>query len=141
VLKANTNAWHHDVSPSSCQEQLESLTSVLKNLADTGLGAASVLANLHHWRIIPLMERELRIYKTSDAADPTALARSRLLHERLPQEYAATRERRAINLRSVPTGRDDLWSFVMLPDAQVVSRFPLPLRPLAMHWCGYNGRF
>jgi hypothetical protein len=36
------------------------------------------------------------------------LARSRLLHERLPQEYAATRARRAINLRFVPHGCDDL---------------------------------
>jgi hypothetical protein len=32
------------------------------------LGAASVLTNLHHRRIIPLMERALRIYKMSDAA-------------------------------------------------------------------------
>jgi hypothetical protein len=38
----------------------------LKVLVDTGLGAASVLANLHHKRIIPLMERELRIYKMSE---------------------------------------------------------------------------
>jgi hypothetical protein len=29
----------------------------LKNLADAGLGVASVLANLHHRQIIPLMER------------------------------------------------------------------------------------
>jgi hypothetical protein len=108
VLKAKTNAWHHGVSPSSHQEQLESLTSVLKDLADAGLGAASVLANLHHQRIIPLMERELRIYEMSDTTDPTALARSRLLYERFPQEYAATRARHAINLRSVPHGRDDL---------------------------------
>jgi hypothetical protein len=28
-----------------------------KKLADARLGAASVLANLHHRRIIPLMER------------------------------------------------------------------------------------
>jgi hypothetical protein len=38
VLKAKTDAWHHGVSPSSCQERLESLTSVLKSLADAGLG-------------------------------------------------------------------------------------------------------
>jgi hypothetical protein len=53
----------------------------------------------------------------SDVADPTALARSRLLHERFPQEYAATRARCTVNLRSVPHGRDNLWSFFMLPDA------------------------
>jgi hypothetical protein len=29
-----------------------------------------VLANLHHRRIVPLMERELRIYEMSDVANP-----------------------------------------------------------------------
>jgi hypothetical protein len=48
VLKVKTDAWHHGMSPSSRQESLESLTSALKNLVDAGLGAASVLANLHH---------------------------------------------------------------------------------------------
>jgi hypothetical protein len=42
---------------------LDSLLTALKSLADAGLGAASVLANLHHRRIIPLMERELGIFE------------------------------------------------------------------------------
>jgi hypothetical protein len=62
MLMAKTDAWHHGVSPSSCQQRLESLTTELWSLADAGLGAASVLANLHHRRIVPLMERELRIF-------------------------------------------------------------------------------
>jgi hypothetical protein len=53
---AKTDAWHHDVSPPSRQQRLESLTDALRRLADAGLGAASVLANLHHQRIVPLME-------------------------------------------------------------------------------------
>jgi hypothetical protein len=48
------------------------------------LGAASVLANLHHRRIIPLMERRLRIFEMEDMADPVALAQSRLLPDLLP---------------------------------------------------------
>jgi hypothetical protein len=72
------------MSPSSRQERLESLLNALKGLADAGLGAASILTNLHHRRIIPLMERELRIDEMSDTADPTASARSRLLHECFP---------------------------------------------------------
>jgi hypothetical protein len=44
------------------------------------------------------------------------LARSRLLRERFPKEYATTRARRAVILKSVPHSDDDLWSFVMLPD-------------------------
>jgi hypothetical protein len=87
----------------------------LKSLADAGLGAASVLANLHHRRIIPLMERRLRIFEMDEMADPVALAHSRLVHDRLPPEYAATRARRAINLQAVKNSNDDLCSFVTLP--------------------------
>jgi hypothetical protein len=133
VLKEKADSWHHGVSPSSSQERLESLLNALKGLADAGLGAASVLANLHHRRIVPLMERELRIYEMSEAANPTALARSRLLHDRFPQEYAATRARRAISLKAGRHSNDDLWSFVMLPDAPTVSRSSSFPRSLVMH--------
>jgi hypothetical protein len=61
----------HGLSPSSRQDRLESDLLVLKGLADAGLGAASVLANLHHRRIIPLMERELRIYEMVKTANPS----------------------------------------------------------------------
>jgi hypothetical protein len=93
----------------------------LKSLADARLSAASVLATLHHRRIIPLMERELRIFEMDETAKPVALARSRSIHDRLPPEYAATRARRAVSLRAVKNSNDDLWSFVMLPDAPPVS--------------------
>jgi hypothetical protein len=77
-------------------------------VADAGLAAASVLANLHHRRIVPLMERRLRIYEMTEDADPTTMARLRLLRERFPREYAMTRARRAVNLRTMPTDNDDL---------------------------------
>jgi hypothetical protein len=108
-LKEKADSWWHDVSPSSRQDRLESALLVLKDLADAGLGAASVLANLHHRRIVPLMERQLRIFEMGDTADPVALAQSRLLPDLIPQEYAATRARRAINLKAVRHGDDDLW--------------------------------
>jgi hypothetical protein len=57
----------------------------------------------------------------SDAANATSLASSRLLQECLLQEYAVTWARRAINLKVVPHSDDDLWSFVMLPNAQPMS--------------------
>jgi hypothetical protein len=90
----------------------------LKDLADARLGVASVLAKLHHRRIIPLMERRLRIFEMHEEADPVALAQSRLLPDLLPQEYTATRARCTVNLKAV--GNDDgaLWSFVMLPTAR-----------------------
>jgi hypothetical protein len=53
VLKAKTDTWHHGLSPSSHQDRLESLPNGLRSLADTGIGVASVLANLHHMRIVP----------------------------------------------------------------------------------------
>jgi hypothetical protein len=79
VLMVKTDAWHHSVSPSSCQERLELLTNALRSLADVEVGAASILANLHHRWIVPLMKRELRIFEMSDVANPTSLARSWLL--------------------------------------------------------------
>jgi hypothetical protein len=97
VVKEKADSWWHGVSPSSCQDRLESALLALKNLANAGLGAASVLTNLRGAGAIAV------------AADPMALARSRLLPDPLPQEYAATRVRHAINLKAVRNGNDDLW--------------------------------
>jgi hypothetical protein len=121
VLKEKADSWWHGVSPSSRQDRLESALLALKDLVDTGLGAASVLANLHHRQIVPLMERRLDIFEMGDTADPVALAQSRVLPDLLSQEYAATRARHAINLKAVRHGDDDLWSFVMLPYGPLVS--------------------
>jgi hypothetical protein len=100
----------------------------LKALADTGLTVASVLANLHHRRIVPLMERRLRIFEMEETADLVALVQSRLLPDLLPQEYAATRARRAINLKAMRTDDTALWAFSMLPEGPMVSRVPALLR-------------
>jgi hypothetical protein len=85
------------------------------------------------------MERRLRIFKMTEDADPTALARSRLLREHFPREYASTRARRAVNLSSMLTDNDDLWSFIILPDAPPVSRLPLSFRFLVMYRCDLDG--
>jgi hypothetical protein len=80
VLK-KADSWHHGLPPSSRQDQLESLLIALKSLADAGLGATSVLANLHHRQIVLLMEKELHIYEMSEAANPMLLAHLRLLND------------------------------------------------------------
>jgi hypothetical protein len=129
VLKEKANSWHHGLSPSSRQDRLESILLALKGLADVGLGEASVLSILHHRWIVPLMERELHIYEMSETANPVSLARSRLLHDRFPPEYTATRARRAISLKAIRHGNDDLWSFVMLPEAPALSRLPSSFIP------------
>jgi hypothetical protein len=125
VPKEKADSWWHDVSPSSRQDRLESALLALKNLVDAGLGAASALANLHHRRIIPLMERRLHIFEMGEAADPVSMAQSQLVRDPFPQEYVATRARRAINLKAARHSNDDLWSFVMLPHGPRVSRFPV----------------
>jgi hypothetical protein len=129
VLKEKADSWHHDVCPSSHQARLDSLLTALKGPADAGLGAASVLTNLHQRRIVPLMERRLRIFEMDEEADPVALAQSRLQPDPFPQEYAATRARCAMNLRAVKHSNDDLWSFIMPPYGPLVSGF-LSLFPL-----------
>jgi hypothetical protein len=96
----------------------------LKRLADRGLTAGCVLANLHHRRIVPLMERRLRIFEMREDADPVALAESRLLRDPFPQSYAVTRARRAIDLRSGRCDDAALWVLKMLPVGQLVSGFP-----------------
>jgi hypothetical protein len=103
---------------------LDSLLAVLKALADDVLIVGCVLANLHHRRIVPLMERPLRIFEMHEDADPVALAQSWLMPDLLPREYAATRARHAIDLR---TGWNDdaaLWAFTMLPVGPLVSGLP-----------------
>jgi hypothetical protein len=84
VLKEKADSWHNGVSPSSHQARLDSLLAALKALANAELSAGCVLVNLHHRRIIPLMEKSLRIFKMHEEADPVALAQSRLLPDLLP---------------------------------------------------------
>jgi hypothetical protein len=74
VVREKADSWWHGVSPSLFQDRLDSALKVLKALADAGLTTASVLANLNHQRIIPLMERRLRIFDMGETADPVALA-------------------------------------------------------------------
>jgi hypothetical protein len=73
------------------------------------------------------MGRPLRIYEMHEDTDPVALAQSRLMPDLFLREYAATRARSAIDLR---TGRNDnatLWAFTMLPISPLVSGLPPPL--------------
>jgi hypothetical protein len=96
--------------------------ATMKKLANRGLTAGCVLANLHHRRVVPLMERPLRVFEMTEVADPVALTGSRLLQNPFPRAFSATRARRAIDLRSGRWGDDVLWAFEMLPTGPLVSR-------------------
>jgi hypothetical protein len=69
------------------------------------------------------MERRLRIFEMDEDADPVLLAELRLLWDLFPWEYAATRARRAIDLRAGRCDNASLWAFAMLPVGQLVSKF------------------
>jgi hypothetical protein len=99
---------------------LDSLLAALRNLADRGLTAGAVLAFLHHRRVVPLMERPLRIFEMTETADPIALARSRMLQGPLLQDYAATWARSAVDPKSVRNDRS-LWDLEMLPTGKLVN--------------------
>jgi hypothetical protein len=120
VLRVRPASWHHGVSPPQHQKRLDSLLAALRDLAGRGLTAEVVLAHLHPRRIVPLMERPLRIFEMTEDADPVALARSRSKPGPLLREYTATRARCAIDPKS---GRNDenLWDLEMLPTGQLVS--------------------
>jgi hypothetical protein len=69
------------------------------------------------------MERRLCIFEMDEDADPVALAESQLLRDLFPREYAATRARRAIDLKAGRCDNTSLWAFAMLPVGQLVSEF------------------
>jgi hypothetical protein len=134
VLREKAISWHHGVSPPSHQARLDSPLAALKHPADRGLVVGCVLANLHHRRIVPLMERWLRIFEMDEGADPVALAESRLLRDLFPREYATTRARRAIDLRAGRCDNAFMWAFAMLPVGQLVSEFLALLSCSASFW-------
>jgi hypothetical protein len=79
------------------------------------LTAEVVLTHLHHRRIVPLMERPLRIYQMTEDTNPVALAKSRSLPSPFTREYAATRARRAVDPKSGRYNEKALWDLEMLP--------------------------
>jgi hypothetical protein len=120
VLRERPASWHHGVSPPQHRDWLDSLLAALRDLAGRGLTAEAVLAYLHHRRVVPLMERPLRIFEMTEAGDPIALVRSRTLQSPLLREYAATRAWSAIDPKSARNDRS-LWDLEMLPTGWLVS--------------------
>jgi hypothetical protein len=114
------------VSTVQHRRRLDSLLAALRNLAARGLTAATVLAFLHHRRVVPLMERPLRIFEMTETANPVALAKSRMLPSSLQREYAVTRPRSAIDTRLLRSDRS-LWDLEMLPTGPLVSRILGPV--------------
>ena len=91
------------MSPQSKQAKLEVLTNALQRLARKELAAASVIANFHRQRVIPLTERNLPIF---DLTPEAQYAGSRTSNVLLPQDVAARRAKSAV--AEFPDNPDDL---------------------------------
>jgi hypothetical protein len=121
VFKEKPSSWGYGVTTPQHRRRQDSVLAALKSLAAQGLTAVGVLAFLHHRRVVPLMERPLCIYEMTEAADPVALARSRMLPTPLGRPYALTRARNAVDTR-MPTHPDRTpWDLEMLPTSPLVS--------------------
>jgi hypothetical protein len=123
VLREKPDSWSYGVSTVQHRRRLDSLLAALRNLAARGLTAPTVLAFLHHRRVVPLMERPLCVFEMTEAADPVALARSRMLPSPLQREYALTRARSAVDTRLLRSDRSP-WELEMLPTGRLVSGIP-----------------
>jgi hypothetical protein len=123
VLRERPDSWSYGVSTPQHRRRLDSLLAALRNLAARGLTAATVLAVLHHQRVVPLMERPLYVFEMTETADPIALARSLMLPSPLQREYALTRARSAVDTRLLRSDRSP-WELEVLPTGPLVSRIP-----------------
>ena len=86
-------------------------SDALHRLAGKGLTAAIVVANFHRWRVLPLMQRKLPIFKLTPEAPSEG---SRMMAELLSCEVAAQRAGRTV---TPPLGgHGDLWGVPMRPD-------------------------
>jgi hypothetical protein len=56
-------------APRDYQAKLEPLLEALRKLWDRGLTAAGVVASFHRWRVLPLVERRLRLCKMTPEAE------------------------------------------------------------------------
>ena len=116
VLTERPEGWRYGVSSPEQRERLAPLATAVRSLAELGLTVAAVITNFHQQWVVPLMERALPIFKMTGSADPAALSWSRMLEDPLPVAFAATRARRAVEMRKMNCGDNDLWSFKMRPE-------------------------
>jgi hypothetical protein len=72
------------------------------------------------------MERPLRIFEMTEAANPVVLVRSRMLPSALQREYALTRAWSAVDTRLLRSDWSP-WDLEMLPTGPLVSRILSPV--------------
>jgi hypothetical protein len=120
-FKEKPSSWGYGVSTPQHRRRQELVLAALVSLTARGLTAASVLAFLHHRRVVPLMERPLCIFQMTEEADPVTLARSRMLPTPLGRPYALTRAWSAVDTRMLADPGRTPWDIEMLPTGPLVS--------------------
>jgi hypothetical protein len=80
VLMAREKNWTYDVVEDD-KPKLEPLLDTLRRLHQHGLTAGMVAAAFHRWRVLPLMQRRLRL---DEMTPEVSLEGSRMSHESLP---------------------------------------------------------
>jgi hypothetical protein len=70
--------------------KLQPLLDALRRLRQCGLTAGMVAAAFHRWRVLPLMQRRLRI---DEMTPSVSLEGSQISHETLPLDEVARRAR------------------------------------------------
>ena len=97
-------------------------TDALRHLAKKGLRAATVIANFHRQRVLPLMERKLAIFQLTSKA---SVEGSRMSAEDLPHGIATARAKSAVT--NFPSDPADLWKVKMHPKEGYISLVSLGL--------------
>jgi len=78
------------------QSRLDPLLDALKKLRMEGLSAALVLSAVHHWRVLPLMSRPLRMDEMGPGASSRDLEACRMSNEAPTDDEVAAQVRTAV---------------------------------------------
>jgi hypothetical protein len=89
VLMSREDNWTYGVIEEE-KPKLQPLLDALRRLRQRGLTAGMVAAAFHRWRVLPLMQRRLRI---DEMTPKVSLEGSRMSHESLPLDEVARRAR------------------------------------------------
>jgi hypothetical protein len=89
VLMLREDNWSYDVVEEK-KSKLQPLPDALRRLCQHGLIVGMVAAAFHHRRVLPLMQRRLRI---DEMTSGVSLEGSQMLHETLPLDEVARRAR------------------------------------------------
>jgi hypothetical protein len=89
VLMSREDNWTYGIIEEE-KPKLQPLLDTLRRLQQRGLTAGMVVAAFHHRRVLPLMQRRLRIDKMTPEV---SLEGSRMSHETLPLDEVAQHAR------------------------------------------------